>query len=223
MTRAHRVTSPDGAHVTLLGGILGVASDVARLEQALAAGRWDAILLGIPFEDLDAIRATVGHEREREFERDSTDDVYLRGLERFEAPVIPPPDLYAAYEWASGRGVSVEAIDLGDEAHADAWTRRVGMFELLRNNRRTRKLPQVVFRAKTLDEFAVEWDRTVNDSKGLRKVQDEREEWMASRIHRISTEKRSLFALVPLARLDGLRGALEARFGFRPLRAPPNR
>ena len=199
----------------VLGGVLGVADDVPVLRRALEGRPWDAVLLGIPFEDLDAIRATVGQEQNRSFERDETDDLYLKQVERFAPPVIPPPDLYAAYAFAQERKIPVEAIDLGDEAHSESWSRNVGMFELLRNNRRMKNLPKHEFQSPSLEAFVVEWDEVVNHSNGLRRVQGERESWMAGRIQHFAQTHRALFALVPYARLVGLANRLERDFGFR--------
>lgn len=214
MNRLVHLRSPAGARCAVLGGILGVADDVAVLHRALADESWSAILLGIPFEDLDAVRATAGHEQEKEFRRDATDEIYFQQLQRFAPPVVPPPDLYAAFAHATQRGLPLEAIDLGDEAHADSWTRNVGMLELLRSNRAQKKLPARAFVSTNPEMFALEWDGVLNATRGMKKVQAEREAWMAQRIDDLSRSHPALFALVPLARLDGLRATLEARFGF---------
>lgn len=208
MMKTVRLESPDGARLVLAGGILGLAEDGPELAEHLEAGSYDDILLGIPFEDLDAIRATTGREGTHEFERDAGDEAYLKLLARFGRTQVPPGDLYAAYEYAKRRGLNVEAIDLGDEGHTAVWTQHVGMFELMRSNRRLKRIGDEEFHAKTAEEFAREWDRALFPTKGLRRVQSEREAWMAKRIGELAQRGRRAFALVPLARWAGVRERL---------------
>lgn len=214
MTRRVDLRSPQGTRVTLLGGIVGVASDQERLRQTLLGGAFDAVLLGVPFEDLDAVRATDGAEATKEFEQDETSELYFERVRRFEPVVIPPPDLYEAFRHATAHQLPVEAIDLGDEAHTEVFARHVGMFEVLRNNRALRRLAAREFRSGDLDAFVIAWDAALYPSKGLRRVQQEREAWMAQRIQQSCASRRAVFALVPLARLAGVRRALENPYGF---------
>jgi hypothetical protein len=214
MMRIATLTSPQGTRLSLAGGILGLAEDAAQVRSALEAVAYEAVLLGIPFEDLDAIRATHGQERTKEFNRDEMDDLYLETLSRFGQVQVPPGDLYAAFDHAQKGSLRVEAIDLGDEGHTAVWTENVGVFELLRNNRRLRKLDGNAFTAATPEAFAQEWDEKLFPTKGLRRVQQEREAWMAKRITEIAAEARRLFALVPLARWAGVRDRLVATAGW---------
>lgn len=214
MIRAQRLRTPTGGTLTLAGGILGLAEDEAEATRLLEEQPWDILLLGIPFEDLDAIRATNGSEITKEFEQDSTDDLYLKLLGKFGRVRVPPPDLYATFRLAQVRKIPIEAIDLGDEAHSIAWTQNVGMFELLRNNRRLKHLDKERFESQTAEAFAHEWDEVLFPTKGLKKVQAERETWMTQRIVRETKAYPRVFALVPLARSRGIQARLmgEARF-----------
>jgi len=213
MIRTARL-SREGMHVVLAGGIVGLSDEPDEVRALLAAERFDAVLLGIPFEDLDAIRATAGKERSQTFERDDTDDFYFKTLSRFGSVQVPPGDLYAAFDHAQQNALRVEAIDLGDEGHTALWTEHVGMFELIKNNRRLKRLDQESFAAKDAQEFAREWDEKLFPTKGLRRVQEEREAWMAKRIIDLVQPSHRVFALVPLARWDGVRRRLESA-GFR--------
>lgn len=208
MRKTATLRGPLGGDLELAGGVLGLVEDGPDLAAHLERGAYEAVLLGVPFEDLDAIRATHGHEQAKPFERDETDEVYLAQLGRFGTVRVPPGDLYAAYGHAASRGLPVEAIDLGDEGHSETWTQHVGMFELLRNNRRLKRLPAETFAASTAEEFAYEWDRKLFPTKGLRRVQDDREVWMARRTAELVRDRRRVFALVPLARWAGVRDRL---------------
>lgn len=214
MMRAVTFRTPAGGTVVLAGGILGLAEDGPDLERRLAAEPFDAVLLGIPFEDLDAIRATSGREAALEFARDETDEIYLRELARFGRVQVPPGDLYAAFRHAETHRLRVEAIDLGDEGHTAVYTEHVGMWELLRNNRRLRRLGKERFEAADAEAFAREWDRRLFPTKGLRRVQDEREAWMARRVAESAVIGSRVFVLVPLARWTGVGNRLEQESAF---------
>lgn len=199
-----RLQGIEGATVVVAGGILGLAEDGPELERFLRRESFNGILLGIPFEDLDAIKGTAGKEHQADFDRDEADEVYLTALAKFGPVKVPPGDLYAAYAHAEAHKVPIEAIDLGDEGHSAIYTEHVGMLELMKNNRRLRELKKAAFDAATPQEFARQWDEHLFPTKGLRRVQEEREAWMAQRLTSLATKGRHLFALVPLARWEGL-------------------
>jgi hypothetical protein len=204
MMRHVRLRALEGGTVVLAGGILGLEEDGPEVARFLSQDLSNGILLGIPFEDLDAIKGTSGKEQATEFDRDEADEIYLQALKKFGPVKVPPTDLYAAYAHAEAARVPIEAIALGDEGHSTVYTEHVGMFELMRNNRRLRDLKQAAFEARTPMEFAREWDEHLFPTKGLRRVQQEREAWMAQRVASLATPDRRLFALVPLARWEGV-------------------
>lgn len=203
MSRVTRLRGAAGQEVVLVAGITGLASDAEVLRAELAALPLSKVLLGVPYEDLDAIRATSGKEHETPFESASLDDEYVTRLKKYGAVTTPPPDLYVAYQHASQVGVPVEAIDLGDEAYTDAYTKNVGFFEVLRNNRQQRKITQIEFDALSADSFVKEWDAALNATKGLRRVQQAREEAMAKAVEDHARAGATL-ALVPLPRAEGV-------------------
>lgn len=210
-----KLRSGDGRTVILAGGILGLAEEAKRVHQFLQDHPVERVLLGIPFEDLDAIKATREHHEDGTFEKDPVDEMYVDLLARYGPVQVPPGDLYAAFEHARSKGVPVDAIDLGDEGHSDIWAKKVGIFELMRNNRRLKRLDQLAFEAPTARGFADEWDQALFPSKGLRAVQDEREAWMGRRIADLSKGSKAVFALVPLARMKGVRDQLIRGHGFK--------
>lgn len=204
MNRVWRLHGPQGQRIVLVAGITGLASDETIMRSAFPAEGAASVLLGIPFEDLDAIRATAGKEHEAEFESDELDGVYMDRLKRFGKVQTPPADLYAAHDLATASQVPVDAIDLGDEAYTEAYTKHVGMFEVLRSNRRQRKIPDEEFEAATPEEFVLAWDAEVFAGKGARRVQAAREEFMATRLSAVMPAAVPHVALVPLARAEGI-------------------
>lgn len=207
MKRIIELVGPRGQNVTLMGGILGLAADETLARNAFMDAKPEEVLLGVPYEDLDAIRATAGKEATSEFESADLDDDYVRRLKTFGEVRTPPPDLYALFHLAEETKIPVRAIDLADEAYTDAYTKNIGIFEVLRSNRNQRKLPNVEIEAATAEEFAVRWDEAIYPSKGLRRLQKLREEEMTNCIDK--TVPRRILALVPLPRLTGVVGGLQ--------------
>lgn len=202
MNRVTELVGPRGQTVTVVGGVLGLASDEGLARSAFLNARPDEVLLGVPYEDLDAIRATSGKESTSEFETLDLDDEYLRRLREYGEVRTPPPDLYALFALAREQKIPVRAIDLADEAYTEAYTKNIGMLEVLRSNRSQRKLPRLRIDAKTAEEFALGWDDAVFPTKGLQKLQALREEEMAGCIDK--TLPARILALVPIPRMTGV-------------------
>ena len=202
MNRVVEIVGPRGQSVIVVGGILGLASDEPLARNAFMDAKPEEVLLGVPYEDLDAIRATSGKEESSEFETGDIDDDYVRRLKSFGDVRTPPPDLYSVFRLAEEKKIPVRAIDLGDLAYTEAYTQNVGMFEVLRSNRNQRKLPDREIEAATVEEFAVRWDDAVYPTKGLQKLQALREEEMVSCIEK--TVPTRVLALLPLARMTGV-------------------
>lgn len=219
MNRIVRLAGNRGQEIALVGGILGLRSDAELIEQEFQRPV-ASLLLGIPFEDLDSIHATAGQEATAEFEASALDEAYLRYLSRHGAVQTPPPDLYAAFRRASERGLPIEAIDLGDEAHTESYTKHVGMFEVLRSNRIQKRLIAEPPEAVDAAAFALAWDRALNDTKGLRRLQEQREEWMTNRIRQIQSGTGPHLVLLPLPRLPGVERRLREA-GYRDAAARP--
>lgn len=209
MSRVADLAGPQGRQATLVGGILGLAADAEALHQEFERVQPREVLLGIPFEDLDSVRATAGKESASEFEAGELDEEYLKRLAKFGPVQSPPPDLYEAYRLAEQAAAPVRAVDLGDEAYTEAYTRHVGLLEVLRSNRSQRRLPARKIDAADAEEFAQRWDRALYPTKGLRRVQELRAEAMAEAVEKtIATPS---LALVPLPRMAAIVARLTQR------------
>ncbi|HLE46826.1 MAG TPA: hypothetical protein VI818_00900 [Candidatus Thermoplasmatota archaeon] len=204
MNRAHRLRGPGGERVVIVGGILGLEADAEILQSEFDRERPNSVLLGVPYEDLDAVRATKGKEAETEFASTDMDEAYLLRLSEFGLVKSPPPDLYRAYELAERFHLAVEAIDLGDEAFTERYTHHVGMLEVLRSNRNQRKLVAREFEVHSAEDFALQWDDAMFPTKGLQKVQEDREAHMVDRIQTLSRNAGLHLALLPLPRAIGV-------------------
>lgn len=193
-----------GHDVLLLGTIAGFGPEADRVRQAYDAFRPQAVALGVPPEDLASLDALTVKERQAELPPlDVADEKLLSLLAAFGPTRIPSPDLEAAHDLAKADGVPLAALDLDDESHASAFTRHVRFVHVLQSNAiKSRLLKRGVGGA---DAYAVaaNWDAAWTRPKGLRRVEDEREAWMAQRL-RAEAAKGTVLAVVPSVRLAGI-------------------
>lgn len=193
--------------VLLVGTIAGYAPDAARVRAAFESHRPDRVALGIPPEDLEAIRrlATDPAAKAELVEPDLASEHLLRLLERFGPTKVPSPDLETAYDLAAAQPAEVTAIDLPDDAHADVYTKRVKMRHVIRSNRRERKLLVTRFEdARDPYELVEAWDREQTHLRPMREIEELREGYMAARLRELSSKSDRLLAIVPAARLEAV-------------------
>ncbi|MEA3190468.1 MAG: hypothetical protein QOD77_1050 [Thermoplasmata archaeon] len=209
-----RPVPPPEAHVRLgscdillVGTIAGFAPDAARVQAAFASHRPDRVALGVPPEDLEAVRrlATDPAAKAELVEPDLASEHLLRLLERFGPTKVPSPDLEAAHDLAAAHGAELTAIDIPDDAHAEVYTKRVKMHHVLRSNRREKKLLVARFEdARDPYELVEAWDREQTHLRPLREIEELREGFMAAKLRELSSKSERLLAIVPAARLEAV-------------------
>jgi hypothetical protein len=195
-----------GCDLLVMGTIAGFVPDADRVRAAFAAHRPDRIALGVPPEDLDALRVLAEHP-ERHAELPGLDEMEARFqqlLGRFGATRVPSPDLEALYALAAAAGIPLESLDLDDLAHSHAYTERMKVRHLIRSSARRKKALKNDF-AGAPDAYALAaaWDASL-ESKPMRQVEALREDHMAMRLRVLAAVSNRLLAVVPVVRLAGV-------------------
>jgi hypothetical protein len=209
MTRDEEWVAPSGAHVVVAGSVFGLESEAEAVGRVLDTGVFEGVLLGISKEALESLAEPAPEVDEEELGPVTRE--YLKQLARFGATKVPAPDLYSAYSHAIKNGWRVEAIDLDDAAHTEAYVKHVGVLENIRKEKRQLRAAKEAAEVTGLDEFVTAWDRIFFATKGLRAVEQERERAMAHGIRTAVAQGRGRWlALVPRERLDGVLAALRA-------------
>lgn len=200
---------PTGGRAVLLGSVFGLASEQDRVERALEAASYERLLLGISREALDAIEVHEGDPPPVDPEDlEPMTQVYLAQLARFGPVHVPAAELYIAWRHATGQYVSVEAIDMSDAAHTEAYVQNVSVWETIRKERRQRKRARQIDETDDVHEFVAAWDDVFFPTKGLKRVERARERHMAQQVLEATQDVRRLVAVVPDERLDGIVGRL---------------
>lgn len=133
-------------------------------------------------------------------------------LSRFGVTGPVPADLVAAQRSAMAAGIPLAALDLDDAAHTERVTKELGMFGLVGRSRADRALLKQSFSdAASPYDLACRFDATRAATKGLRRVEEAREEEMASQLAALAARNRSIVAVVPVARFAGVVRRLGAK------------
>lgn len=196
--------------LTLLGTVPGSVPDGHRVRDAVARDDPDAIAVGVPPEDLEALHALQQDpDRLEELpELDEMDAHFVGLLGRFvEVQVAPSPDLAAAYEAKR----LLHPVDLDDASHTDRYTQRMKVRHLVqRSSVHRRTLKRTFEEATDPWDLARQWDRALARVKPLAAIEVEREAVMATGLRTLADRYGRLVAVVPAARFDGVLSRLTA-------------
>jgi len=133
------------------------------------------------------------------------EELYAKNLSRFGEVFLPPPCFLAGLEEAESRRLELVGVDMDDETHTAAYCALVSGSELFRHTARFNLLKLKSFRADTPADFVKVWDRKVNNLRGFRKLERERERHTAESIARLASEsKRRILAILDVERIEGI-------------------
>ncbi len=193
------------ASVALLPVVRGLPSAGETVREAIDTLKPEVVALSVSPEELDALRAWRGGKLEPDTVED---EVYVAGLSVWETPVMPPPCFTRAVEAATTRGIRLAAIDMDEEAYADAYTKWVSTMELILQGRLENRLLKKRFHVSTAEDFARAWDAEINRSAGFARLQREREAFMAGRLRELARDAPRVLAVVEVERVRGVLTAL---------------
>lgn len=207
--RTEAIVRSGSTEFHIVGTVRGLASEAARVEQVMAHLQPAGVALGVGPEDLDGLRQLqAGTAYEHEFSE--ADEVYAAYLEQFGAVALPPPDLVAAVRLADAGGKPVVALDLPEVAYVEAFTQEISGFQLLRYNRRIRKLARKPPAVEDAMGFHLWWDAQVSRLDGFARLERRREGHMAAALRTGTWPPGRVLVLVEAARVEGLVRSLEA-------------
>lgn len=210
--------SLDGARLTLLGTIQGLAGEARRLQEVWDrhGGKHVALALGVPPEDVANLKR-IGREGVEEFmdqelDTGSYEDWILPQLSAFGDIAMPPDELLLAEELAREHDVPLVPVDLDDEAYADLYVKHISGFQMVRGQlRQKRAVADAAERASNPEELMLEWDRSLTSIRGYQRFETAREAYMTNRLKEVVSEHRHVIAVLPYARVAGVAERLQAQ------------
>ncbi len=201
----------EGCDVLAIGTIAGYEADGPRVQAAFEAHDPEVVGLGIPPEDLDGLAqlADVDDALELLPELSVSEERLFELLKRWGPSRVPSPDLEVAYQLATAAGTPLEALDMDDHTHSSVYIKQVGFRTVIRSGRLQKKvLLQEFADAEDAYDLVQRWDAFQNNLKQLRKVEEMREEHMATRIREEAASRTKMLVVLPVARFEGVVGRL---------------
>jgi len=190
----------EGCTVDIVPVIRGLVSERIAVLRALDDG-YDAVGAAAGPEDI------TGYAKRNEIEEDgisSLDAVYLHFLKNFGETDFPDPSYSALADACLERSISLIPLDMDDETFSEKYCENVGTMELLKETNLAGKLYKKKFDLSSPERFVKEWDDSVNMIRGLRKMSEEREDFIAESIRRAARGKKRVLAVLDAERVDGI-------------------
>jgi hypothetical protein len=183
--------------------INGLTSEISKVRKAFNKIRPDIVAIQASDEELEGLRKVVEGE-ELEYFLSNYEEIYARRLAKFGEVKVPPPCYEEAMKLCLENEIPIAALDMNDELFADLFCESISGWQLYRHSLRVRRLRRKRFRAKTPEEFVLEWDREINKLKGFRILETKREEHMARELKRLAEEHERILCVVEMQRADGI-------------------
>ena len=197
------VITVKGSKVYFVDVVRGLKSEENRVKLAIREVKPDLIAMSVSKEEIDGLRDYIREPYEVEMSR--YEELYAKNLSRFGEVFLPPPCFLAGLEEAENRRLELVGVDMDDETHTTAYCALVSGSELFRHTARFNLLKLKSFRADTPADFVKVWDRKVNNLRGFRKLERERERYTAESIARLASEsKRRILAILDVERIEGI-------------------
>jgi pheromone shutdown protein TraB len=193
--------------VHILGVVRGLENEGDRVTESFRRTKPELIAVSLSKEDLDVIKDSPG-KKEKATSTNFEEEVYIHVLGKFGDIIKPPPCYSAAVDLSKKNDVPCTPIDMNDEEFTDAFCKNVSTFELYRQSRGSKRLMRTKFKGSTPEEFVLEFDKSVNRLEGYRKLEKERERFMADKLLKLSKKWKSIMAVIELERLEGVKSHL---------------
>lgn len=189
------------ATVAVLPVVRGLPSHGDKVAASIGSWQPDVVALSVSPEELGTLRSFRGET----LEPDTTEDeVYVAGLSVWEEPVMPPPCFTRAVQEATVRNVRLAALDMDEEAYADAYTACVSTMELILQGRLENRLLKKQFHVTTPEDFALAWDGEINRTDGFARLQKERERHLAAQVRKLASGTTRVLAVIEVERVKGV-------------------
>jgi hypothetical protein len=197
----------NGSKIYILGVVRGLRSEAKKVVKAFAEFKPDLLAMSVSKEEIAGLRDYAKDPYEVEMSR--YEELYSKHLAKFGDVFLPPPCFLAGLEEADKAEIEIVDIDMDDETHSAAYCALVSGGELFRHTTRYKFLSMRGYKAETPEEFAVEWDERVNNLKGFRELEKEREDFMSEELSGISGKGRKrILAIIDFERSEGVKTRL---------------
>jgi len=199
------IETSSGEKIWLLPVIRGLESERETVRRAFDKSRTKALAISTSKEELKALQEYDGEEvQPSNFE----EEIYMEFLSKFGKVSKPPPCFLEARDLAKEKKLRFFALDLDDDDFTEAYVTSVSTIEMMTQSMSQNRMRRRRFKAKTPEEFVLEFDALINRKKGFRRLEKSREEHIAKRISELTKGCSSLLAVIEMERIAGVKQSL---------------
>lgn len=195
-----KILRKDG--MTLLGPIKGLISEGLAVRKEIEGFKGNYAAISLSPEELKGLREYI-KEGEFEIELYGYEEAYLAYLREFGEVKAPAPSYIEAVKAADRLKLPLIPLDMDDDTFADVYIENVSRREFLSHMFRENRAGRKTFKVNSVEDFVMKWDSYINHSKGLRAVEESREEYMAKKLSELSKKGR-VIAIIDFERFDGV-------------------
>jgi hypothetical protein len=197
--------------IYLLGTVKGLTVERKTVARAFKKYKPEVIALSVSEEDLVGLESVVkGKTKEVGLSR--YEEVYARKLatiaqqdpDKYGEVQVPPPALVEGFELGRDNKVPVVAFDMDENRFTDSFIENISTTQLIWHSMRFNRIRKRKFKAKTPEEFVLEWDQVLTKLKGFKNLEVSREKFMAKRLVEISKKYDNILAVAELERVEGI-------------------
>lgn len=190
--------------------ILGIVKALKEygniVEEELKVGNFSEILISITEEEIDGIRNFL--KAPFEISLDDLEIMYENLMKNFGETSIPPEAYVRAIKFGDENGIPVHGIDIPDGVYEDLYIKLINITDLISLSLRKNRLYKRKWKIDNPEDTSIEWDNAVSKG-GFKKLETEREIYMAERIYSSNADK--IIAIVEIERFNGIMNHLKSQ------------
>ncbi len=190
--------------LSIVGIVKGLKDYGIIVQNEISNGKFRQIMISITDEEIEGLKDFIKHPYQMEM--DDIELIYEYHMKKFGETSIPPEAFIKAIEYGQSQNMLIKGIDIPSGVYEDLFVEKVSIFDLIFLSLKKKKMIKRKWDMSTPENFSIEWDKYVNKG-GYRKMEEEREKYMASSIAENLNE--DTIVILDIERFNGVISSLK--------------
>ncbi len=190
--------------ITIVGIVKALKSYGDLVEKVIENNNFDEILLSTTNEDIQGLREFL--KAPFEISLDDLEIMYEQLMRNFGETCVPPEAYVRAVKLADAKGLKIRGIDIPEGDYEDLYVKFIDIKDLILLSLKKNRLMRRKWSIDNPEKTSLEWDKEISKG-GYRKLENEREKFMANQI--ASSQSNKILAIIEIERLSGVIGYLK--------------
>ncbi len=190
--------------ITVLGIVKALKSYGDIVENEILNDNYECVLISVTDEEINGLRDFI--KAPFEISLDDLEIMYENLMRNFGETSVPPEAYVRAVKLADEKNIPIKGIDIPDGIYEDLYLKFINVSDLIFLSLRKNRLFKRKWGVEDPEETSIEWDRAVTKG-GYRKLENEREKYIAERISSENFQK--ILVILEVERIDGIMGYLK--------------